>query len=346
MSCSRTVLCSEVRVPSFASLSPQPWVLGAGQGLPAVSFLPFLGRKPGRWGTPGWSLRRGGGLSHHPAPQSDSALCPHPSLGSLGHSGRWINGVAAWAGWRAQATPAGRSPLAASVPPPMARSGSATPPSPAPGALPRSPSRRLVQDVNGPLRELRPRLCHLQKGPQGYGFNLHSDKSRPGQYIRSVDPGSPAAHSGLRAQDRLIEVNGQNVEGLRHVEVVASIKAREDEARLLVVDPETDEHFKRLRVTPTEEHVEGWQHLEARPFSGERPPPEPHCSRGQGEGESHQGQQAGTADGLEPEARDLQQLLSPPCLFPAGLLLHGPWALPLGPAQSSPQWTGGDILTP
>ncbi|XP_066869815.1 Na(+)/H(+) exchange regulatory cofactor NHE-RF2 isoform X4 [Kogia breviceps] len=257
MSCSRTVLCSDVRVPSFASLSPQPWVLGAGQGLPAVSFLPFLGRKPGRWGTPGWSLRRGGGLSHHPAPQSDSALCPHPSLGSLRHSGRWINGVAAWAVWRAQATPAGLSPLAASVPPLMARSGSATPPSPAPGAPPRSPSRRLVQDVNGPLRELRPRLCHLQKGPQGYGFNLHSDKSRPGQYIRSVDPGSPAAHSGLRAQDRLIEVNGQNVEGLRHAEVVASIKAREDEAWLLVVDPETDEHFKRLRVTPTEEHVEG-----------------------------------------------------------------------------------------
>ncbi|XP_070269362.1 Na(+)/H(+) exchange regulatory cofactor NHE-RF2 isoform X3 [Myotis yumanensis] len=113
------------------------------------------------------------------------------------------------------------------------------------------------KDVNGPPRELRPRLCHLRKGPQGYGFNLHSDKSRPGQYIRSVDVGSPAAHSGLRAQDRLIEVNGQNVEGLRHAEVVASIKAREDEARLLVVDPETDEHFKRLRVTPTEEHVEG-----------------------------------------------------------------------------------------
>uniref|UniRef100_A0A4W2HC24 NHERF family PDZ scaffold protein 2 n=1 Tax=Bos indicus x Bos taurus TaxID=30522 RepID=A0A4W2HC24_BOBOX len=139
----------------------------------------------------------------------------------------------------------------------MARSGNAVPSAPAPGAPPQSPSRGLVQDTNGPLRELRPRLCHLRKGPQGYGFNLHSDKSRPGQYIRSVDPGSPAAHSGLRAQDRLIEVNGQNVEGLRHAEVVASIKAREDEAQLLVVDPETDEHFKRLRVTPTEEHVEG-----------------------------------------------------------------------------------------
>ncbi|XP_020024965.1 Na(+)/H(+) exchange regulatory cofactor NHE-RF2 isoform X2 [Castor canadensis] len=113
------------------------------------------------------------------------------------------------------------------------------------------------KDVNGSPREPRPRLCHLRKGPQGYGFNLHSDKSRPGQYIRSVDPGSPASHSGLRAQDRLIEVNGQNVEGLRHAEVVASIKAKEAEARLLVVDPEADEYFKRLRITPTEEHVEG-----------------------------------------------------------------------------------------
>ncbi|XP_023416680.1 Na(+)/H(+) exchange regulatory cofactor NHE-RF2 isoform X6 [Cavia porcellus] len=139
----------------------------------------------------------------------------------------------------------------------MARSRSSTPPTPAPGTFPQSPPWGLVQDVTVPPRELRPRLCHLQKGPQGYGFNLHSDKSRPGQYIRSVDPGSPAAHSGLRVQDRLIEVNGQNVEGLRHAEVVASIKAREHEARLLVVDPETDEHFKQLRVTPTEEHVEG-----------------------------------------------------------------------------------------
>lgn len=47
------------------------------------------------------------------------------------------------------------------------------------------------------------------------------------------------------------------MEGLRHAEVVARIKAQEDEARLLVVDPETDEHFKWLRVVPTEEHVEG-----------------------------------------------------------------------------------------
>uniref|UniRef100_A0A8B9SAX6 Na(+)/H(+) exchange regulatory cofactor NHE-RF1 n=1 Tax=Apteryx owenii TaxID=8824 RepID=A0A8B9SAX6_APTOW len=55
-------------------------------------------------------------------------------------------------------------------------------------------------------KELRPRLCHMKKGPNGYGFNLHSDKSRPGQYVRAVDPDSPAEAAGLSPQDRIIEV--------------------------------------------------------------------------------------------------------------------------------------------
>lgn len=57
-----------------------------------------------------------------------------------------------------------------------------------------------------PQRELRPRLCTMKRGANGYGFNLHSDKSKPGQFIRSVDPDSPAEASGLQAQDRIVEV--------------------------------------------------------------------------------------------------------------------------------------------
>lgn len=59
-------------------------VLGAGQGLPAASFLPFLGRKPSQWWAPGWSLSRGGGLSHHAAPQSDSVPMSPPVPGEPG----------------------------------------------------------------------------------------------------------------------------------------------------------------------------------------------------------------------------------------------------------------------
>lgn len=66
------------------------------------------------------------------------------------------------------------------------------------------------QDLNG-QKELCPRLCHLKKGPNGYGFNLHSEKSRPGQFIRSVDPDSPASRAGLRPQDRLVEVTARGL---------------------------------------------------------------------------------------------------------------------------------------
>lgn len=53
------------------------------------------------------------------------------------------------------------------------------------------------------------------------------------------------------------QVNDINVEGMKHTEVVSHIKSKENEAKLLVVDPETDEYFKKLGVTPTEEHVRG-----------------------------------------------------------------------------------------
>ncbi|NXF20008.1 NHRF1 protein, partial [Rhodinocichla rosea] len=109
----------------------------------------------------------------------------------------------------------------------------------------------------GDQRELRPRLCHMKKGPDGYGFNLHSDKSRPGQYVRAVDPGSPAEAAGLAPQDRIIEVNGVCMEGKQHSDVVAAIKASGDETRLLVVDILTDEFFKKCKVVPSEQHLTG-----------------------------------------------------------------------------------------
>ncbi|KAJ1129959.1 hypothetical protein NDU88_008319 [Pleurodeles waltl] len=105
--------------------------------------------------------------------------------------------------------------------------------------------------------ELRPRLCCMKKGPNGYGFNLHSDKAKPGQYVRAVDPDSPAEASGLKAQDRIIEVNGVCMEGKQHSDVVTAIKVGGDETRLLVVDSETDEYFKKCKVVPSAVHLTG-----------------------------------------------------------------------------------------
>ncbi|XP_027034886.2 Na(+)/H(+) exchange regulatory cofactor NHE-RF2 [Tachysurus fulvidraco] len=105
------------------------------------------------------------------------------------------------------------------------------------------------------MRDLRPRLCYIVKDEQGFGFNLHCDKRRVGQFIRSVDPDSPAQRAGLHPGDRLVQVNGRSIEGLRHSEVVKIIRGGGRQTRLLVVDQETDELFDKLGITPTTAHL-------------------------------------------------------------------------------------------
>ncbi|XP_014877315.1 Na(+)/H(+) exchange regulatory cofactor NHE-RF2 [Poecilia latipinna] len=112
-----------------------------------------------------------------------------------------------------------------------------------------------VEPSPEPTVELLPRLCRLVKEENGYCFNLQSDKKKGGQFVRSVDPNSPADRAGLRTGDRIVEVNGVNTKGLRHSEVVALIRSRGDEVSLLVVDQETDELFRRLGITPTTAHT-------------------------------------------------------------------------------------------
>jgi len=112
-------------------------------------------------------------------------------------------------------------------------------------------------------RDLRPRLCHVVRGKHGYGFHLHGDKGGRGNFAGDVEPGSPAALAGLRAGDRLVAVNGDDVEGGPHREVVRRIGARPHEVYLLVVDSETDDLLKRRQLKCTEEMaVDGLPDLE------------------------------------------------------------------------------------
>lgn len=89
------------------------------------------------------------------------------------------------------------------------------------------------------------RLCHLKKVTyfDGYGFNLHNDKSKVGHFIGKVDAGSPAELAGLRYGDRVVEVNATNVNNENHQQVIERIKAVPKETKLLVVDQIADEFF-------------------------------------------------------------------------------------------------------
>ena len=95
------------------------------------------------------------------------------------------------------------------------------------------------------------RECHLKSwhDGKGYGFNMQAEKNKPGQFIAKVDSGSPADLAGLRAGDRLVEVNRDSVATDTHRQVVDRIKSNPDETILLVVDAEADSYFNSKGIT-------------------------------------------------------------------------------------------------
>ncbi|MEQ2295557.1 hypothetical protein AMECASPLE_015681 [Ameca splendens] len=105
------------------------------------------------------------------------------------------------------------------------------------------------------MSQLRPRLCVLEKGPSGYGFHLHGEKGKTGQFIRLVEPDSPASSAGLLARDQLMFVNGESVEGESHQQVVTRIRATSGALELIVVDPETAELLSKHDLHCRKEYV-------------------------------------------------------------------------------------------
>ncbi|RWS31606.1 uncharacterized protein B4U80_09552 [Leptotrombidium deliense] len=94
---------------------------------------------------------------------------------------------------------------------------------------------------------LQPRLCHLLKWPdyEGFGFNLMTKKEETGHFIADVEILGPADLSGLRDGDRVIEVNGINVQTEPHLNVAKMIAVSGDEVKLLVVDELTYNHYQQ-----------------------------------------------------------------------------------------------------
>ena len=105
------------------------------------------------------------------------------------------------------------------------------------------------------MSNLRPRLCVLEKASSGYGFHLHGEKGKTGQFIRLVESDTPASAAGLLAGDRLVFVNGESVEGESHQQVVARIRATNGALELIVVDPATAELLQKHNLLCRKEFV-------------------------------------------------------------------------------------------
>ncbi|NXR90264.1 NHRF3 protein, partial [Hypocryptadius cinnamomeus] len=99
----------------------------------------------------------------------------------------------------------------------------------------------------------QPRLCYLVKEETGYGFSLKSTEGQKGLFIVELSSQGAAAKAGVQNNDRLIEINGENVENDTHEEVVEKVKKSENHVMFLLSNEETDRYFTSQRMALSKE---------------------------------------------------------------------------------------------
>nr|XP_055072046.1 Na(+)/H(+) exchange regulatory cofactor NHE-RF3 [Misgurnus anguillicaudatus] len=92
------------------------------------------------------------------------------------------------------------------------------------------------------------KLCYLQKSSSGFGFSLRSVKGNPGTFMTDVISGGVADQAGVKAGDRLVEINGENIESAKHDQIVQKVKVAGNNIMLLLVDDDTDKYFKNKSI--------------------------------------------------------------------------------------------------
>ena len=104
-------------------------------------------------------------------------------------------------------------------------------------------------------KNLKPRLVTLTRRDllhlQGYGFFLQDHN---GHYLTQIAPGEPADLAGVKDNDRIVEVNGVNVENASHSDVVDLINESGDKVIFLVVDEKTDKFYKSRSIRITSDY--------------------------------------------------------------------------------------------
>uniref|UniRef100_A0A670YBV6 PDZ domain containing 1 n=1 Tax=Pseudonaja textilis TaxID=8673 RepID=A0A670YBV6_PSETE len=86
----------------------------------------------------------------------------------------------------------------------------------------------------------QPRFCYLTKEKNSYG--------QKGLFIVDLTPLGAAIKAGVQPNDRLIEINGENVENSTHEEVVEKVKKSGNQVMFLLSDEETDQYYYRQNM--------------------------------------------------------------------------------------------------
>ncbi|KFQ13143.1 Na(+)/H(+) exchange regulatory cofactor NHE-RF3, partial [Leptosomus discolor] len=108
--------------------------------------------------------------------------------------------------------------------------------------------------ANGAITAVpQPRLCYLVKEEKGYGFSLKTTEGQKGLFIVELSPQGAAAKAGVQNNDRLIEINGKNVENDTHEEAVEKVKKSENRVMFLLANEETDRYYTSQKMVLSKE---------------------------------------------------------------------------------------------
>jgi len=105
-----------------------------------------------------------------------------------------------------------------------------------------------MSDTENETHNCGPRVVTISKTDTGFGFNVRGQVSEGGplksisgelyaplQHVSAVLEGGAADRAGVKKGDRILEVNGVNVEGATHKQVVDLIKSGGDKLTLTVI---------------------------------------------------------------------------------------------------------------
>ncbi|XP_055018693.1 Na(+)/H(+) exchange regulatory cofactor NHE-RF3-like isoform X2 [Boleophthalmus pectinirostris] len=98
-----------------------------------------------------------------------------------------------------------------------------------------------------------PRLCHIKKNStSGLGIGFTAVEGQKGHFTVNLVPGGAAEKAGVYKGDRLVWMNGGNVEDLTHSALTKMLKKSGSQVTILVVDAESEKYYnsQRLPILP------------------------------------------------------------------------------------------------